>query len=175
MKKNILTIVYILSFILIVYLLQLYVINPRELFGVKPNLILILVIVISLWYGLYVGGISSLILGIFTDIVFGSNIGIFTISYTIVGCLIGLLNSNYRKESKMSLVYVSIIATFAFEIVQCICTIVVYSADINILYLIKQSIISSLLNIVIVYIVYSVIYTISEYIEDRLIQNTRGL
>lgn len=175
MKRNILTVVYILFLILFVYLLQLYVIDPRALFGVKPNLILILVIVISLWYGLYIGGIASILIGIVTDIIFGANIGIFTISYTIVGILIGILNYNYRKESKMSLVYVSIIATFTFEIIQYFCYIIAYNVDSSIFYLIKQSFISSLLNIIIVYIVYSLIYNISEYIEDRIIQNTRGL
>ena len=174
MRKSFLTVIYIICFILLIYFLQLYVINPRELFGIKPNLILILVIVISLWYGLYAGGISSFLIGIFTDIIFGSNIGIFTISYTIVGILIGIVNYNYRKESKMSLVYVTIMATFIFELIQYLLYMIIYKIDSNFMYLIKQSVISSLLNIVIVYIVYSLIYKISEYIEDKVIQSRRG-
>lgn len=175
MKRNILTIIYIVLLIFLIFFIQLYLINPRELFGVKPNLILILSIVISLWFGLYVGGISSFFLGIITDILFGSTIGIFTISYTIVGVVVGVLNNNYRKESKMSLVYVSIIATFVFEIVQYFCYLLFFSSYINLFYLLKQMIISSLLNIVIVYVIYSIIFKITEYIEDRIIQNASGL
>jgi len=175
MKKNILTIIYILFLILSIFLAQLYIINPRDLFGVKPNLILILSIVISLWYGVYVGGISSFFIGIFTDILFGSNgFGMFTIAYTIVGLLVGSLNSNYRKESKMSLVYVTVIATFTFELIQSISYLVRFDSSITIFYLLKQIIISSILNIVIVYIIYSIICKITEYIEDRIMQNSNG-
>ena len=176
MRRNILTIIYIVLLIFLIFFIQLYMINPRELFGVKPNLILILSIVISLWFGIYVGGISSFCLGIVTDILFSSvSMGMFTISYTIVGIVVGTLNNNYRKESKMSLVYVTIIATFVFEIVQSFCYLIFFNAYTNIFYLLKQIIISSLLNIVIVYIIYSIIFRITEYIEDRIIQNASGL
>lgn len=175
MKKNILTIIYIVLLILIIYLLQLYLVNPRDLFGIKPNLILILSIVISLWFGVYIGGISSLLIGILTDILFGSKVmGIFTISYTIVGIIVGTLNNNYRKESKMSLVYVTIIATFVFEIIEYIFYLFVLSINSSLFYLLKQIIVSSLLNIVIVYIIYSVIFKITEYIEDRIIKDSNG-
>lgn len=176
MKRNILTVIYIVLLILLIFFIQLYFINPRELFGIKPNLILILSIVISLWFGLYVGGISSFFLGVVTDVLFGSStIGIFTISYTIVGIVVGALNNNYRKESKMSLIYVTIIATFLFEMTQYFCYLLFFDSVTNIFYLLKQIIISSLLNIVIVYIIYSIIFKITEYIEDRIIQNASGL
>lgn len=175
MRKNILTTIFITLLILIVFLIQLYFINPRNLFGIKPNLILILSIVISLWYGVYIGGISSFLIGIFTDILFGSSgIGIFTISYTIVGLVVGSLNNNYRKESKMSLVYVTIIATFIFEISEYLCYLLFFSVNSNLFYILRQFFISSLLNITIVYIIYSVIYKITEYIEDRIMQNLGG-
>jgi rod shape-determining protein MreD len=175
MKKNILTVIYIILVVLIIFLIQLFLVNPRSLFGIKPNLILIMSIVISLWYGIYIGGISSFCLGVMTDLLFGSTSGIFTIAYTIVGILIGALNYNYRKENKMSLVYVTIIATSLFEIIQFLCYIFFYDVSASILYLLKQVIISSLLNIIIVYIVYSGIYNISEYIEDRITQSRNGL
>ena len=53
--RKALTIVYLLLFILIIFVFQMYIIDERELFGVKPNLILISVIVVSLWFGLYTG------------------------------------------------------------------------------------------------------------------------
>lgn len=175
MKKKILTGIYVVLIVVAVFVIQLFVINPRSLFGIKPNLILITTIVISLWYGVYTGGISAIILGIIADTLFGSSHGgVFTISYTIVGVVIGVFNYNYRKENKMSLVYVTIIATFLFEVVQCIFYLISGTLELNLIYLLKQIIISSLLNIVIVYIVYSIIYRLSEYIEDRIIQSKRG-
>ena len=106
MKKT-LTIIYIILFVIAIFVLQMFVIDSRELFGVKPNLILICVIVVSLWFGVYTGSIFSLIIGMVTDILFGNGIGLFTISYSIVGVLVGLFSNNYRKESKVALVCVT--------------------------------------------------------------------
>lgn len=75
----------------------------------------------------------------------------------------------------MSLVYVTIIATFVFEFAQLLCYLIFFAVNTSIWYFLKQVIISSLLNIVIVYIVYSLIYNISEYIEDRMLRSSSGL
>ena len=55
--KKILTFLYLILFFILIYVLQIFVIDGRTLFGVKPNLILISVIVISLWFGIYKGSI----------------------------------------------------------------------------------------------------------------------
>lgn len=175
MKKNILTFAYVILIIVVLYSIQLYIINPRGLFGIKPNLLLIISIIISLWYGIYIGGVSSFLIGFITDIIFGSSYCIFTISYTIVGLIIGVINENYRKESKMSLVYVTLIASAIFEISQYFEYMIIYKIASNVMYLIKQTVISSLLNIVIVYIIYSIMYKISEYIDERINRNLGGL
>lgn len=74
MLKKCLTVVYIILFIILIFFIQLFVIDSRTLFGVKPNLILITVIVASLWYGVYTGTFFSFIIGFITDLVFGNNI-----------------------------------------------------------------------------------------------------
>ena len=92
----------------------------------------------------------------------------FTISYTIVGATIGFLNNTYRKENKISLIYLTIIATSLFEIISYIEYAIVYSVFSNVFYLLIQIFLSSLLNIVIVYIIYSLIYRVAESLDDRL-------
>lgn len=168
MAKKILTFVYIFLFIVLVYFLQLFVIDSRTLFGVKPNLILITVIVVSLWYGLYTGTFFSIIIGIITDMVFGNNFGMFTIAYTITGAVAGLLYTNYRKENKLSLVYLTFIFTFLFELIQYFEYLAITGNYSSVFYLIKQVVISSILNVVIVAIVYGVIYKIMEKFESNL-------
>lgn len=167
MKKT-LTIIYLLLFILIIFVFQMFVIDERELFGVKPNLILISVIVVSLWFGLYTGSIYSFIIGFITDILFGNTIGLFTISYTITGVLVGFFNYNYRKENKIALLYVTCIATAVFELIEYIIYFIVTKEYNSILYFIYQILITSILNIIIVYIVYSLLYKIISFFEDRL-------
>lgn len=166
--KKALTIVYLLLFILIIFVFQMYIIDERELFGVKPNLILISVIVVSLWFGLYTGSIYSVIIGIITDMLFGNNIGLFTIGYAITGVIIGFFNYNYRKENKIALLYLTFIATAIFELIQYIIYFVITKEYTSILYFVYQIILTSILNIVIVYVVYSLLYKIISFFEDRL-------
>lgn len=166
--KKALTIVYLLLFILIIFVFQMFIIDERELFGVKPNLILISVIVVSLWFGLYTGSIYSVIIGVITDMLFGNNIGLFTIGYAITGVIIGFFNYNYRKENKIALLYLTFIATAIFELIEYIIYFVITKEYTSILYFVYQIILTSILNIVIVYVVYSLLYKIISFFEDRL-------
>ncbi len=166
--KRFLTIIYIILLIILIYFFQVAIVDNNNLFGVKPNLILISCLIVSIWYGLYAGAIYSFIIGIITDIIFGNTYGLFTISYVITGTLIGFFNTNYRKENKMSLVYVTIIATAIFEIVEYIFYLMNTSTYSSLLYLIKQITIGSILNIVIVYVLYSLVLKIVNYFEDRI-------
>ncbi len=166
--KKVLTIIYLIFFIVLIFTLQIMLIDGRTILGVKPNLILITVIVVSLWFGLYAGSFYGLIIGIITDILFGNNIGMFTIVYSIIGALIGFFSYNYRKENKIALVYVTVIATAVFEFVQYIMYFVISSHYNSILYLLYQLFATSVLNVVIVFGVYSLLYKILSFFENRL-------
>ena len=166
--KKVLTIIYLIFFIVLIFTLQIMLIDGRTILGVKPNLILITVIVVSLWFGLYAGSFYGLIIGIITDILFGNNIGMFTIVYSIIGALIGFFSYNYRKENKIALVYLTVIATAVFEFVQYIMYFVISSHYNNILYLLYQLFTTSVLNVVIVFGVYSLLYKILSFFENRL-------
>ena len=166
--KKVLTIIYLIFFIVLIFTLQIMLIDGRTILGVKPNLILITVIVVSLWFGLYAGSFYGLIIGIITDILFGNNIGMFTIVYSIIGALIGFFSYNYRKENKIALVYLTVIATAVFEFVQYIMYFVISSHYNNLLYLLYQLFATSVLNVVIVFGVYSLLYKILSFFENRL-------
>ena len=168
MLKKILTIIYIILLIALVFFLQFFVIDNRTLFGVKPNLILITVIVVSLWYGVYIGTFFSFIIGMCTDFLFGNTTGMFTVAYTLTGAITGLINYNYRKENKMSLVYVTLIFTAIFEFIQYIEYLLITHVYSNLFYFIKQVILSSILNTIIVFIIYGVVYKIVEKFESDL-------
>lgn len=168
------TFIYILALIIFIFAFQIFVINPRNLFGIKPNLILISVIVVSAWYGEKVGGIFSFIMGIIIELLFSSYSGMFLISYTTVGILVGYLNHKYNKENKISLVYVTIIATFLYEFIEYIYYFLIHKVYSNLFFFLKQVVISSILNIVIVYIVYSIIHKIIEYFDNRIRKDLSG-
>lgn len=173
MKKKIITVIYIIALLLVLLAFQMFVINDKALFGVKPNLILISVIAVSSWYGEKIGGVFAFIIGIIAEFLFNAN-GMFLVAYTIVGILVGVLNTKYNKENRISLVYVTIMATFLFEFVQYFYYMISYEVYSNLFYFFKQVVISSILNIVIVLIVYSIIYRIIEYLDSRLRKDLGG-
>lgn len=169
MTKKLFSYFIIFLVLVCIFVFQIYVIDSRELFGIKPNIILISVIVMSLWYGVHAGSIYGLLIGIITDILFGNTFGIFTISYTAVGGIIGYLNHNYRKESKISLSYLTIFGTCIFEFMQYLIYLFLSSSGTNIFYLILQMTISSLLNVVLAFILYGTFAKISEYADENII------
>lgn len=169
MVKRIFSYFFILLVLIGIFVFQVYVIDSRELFGIKPNIVLISVIVMSLWYGLYAGSIYGLIIGIITDILFGNTYGIYTMSYTAVGSVIGYLNYNYRKESKASLSYLTIFGTCIFEFVQYIIYLFLSTSSTGIFYLILQMVISSSLNVILAFILYGVFARISSYAEKNIL------
>lgn len=169
MAKKIFSYLIILLILICIFMFQVYAIDSRDLFGVKPNVILISVIVMSLWYGLEAGSIYGLLIGVLTDILFGNTFGIFTLSYTVVGSVIGYLNYNYRKESRVSLSYLTIFGTCIFELMQYIIYLFLSSSGINLFYLIIQMSISSILNVILAFILYGTFARISEYADSNII------
>lgn len=174
MKKNILTFIYMIAFMLFIFILQLFVIDSRDLFGVKPNLILIATIVVSVWFDRNIGTGFGFLMGIITDLLFGSTFGGFTIAYTIVAAIIGVIHDKYMKDSKLSLIYITLMATSLFEIIQYIEYAAVYHVYSNVFYLIKQILVASLLNIAIVFVIYTLIYKVVGYFENRLERSSKG-
>lgn len=173
MKKKIATAFYMFILLIMIFGIQLFVFDSRTLLGIKPNLILIATIVISAWYGEKIGGIFSFILGVITDFLFRTD-GVFVISYTLIGIVVGLFNHKYNKENRISLVYITIIATFLLELLQYISYVISYQVFSNVFYFLKQIAIASVFNIVIVFVVYSIIYHIVTYFDNRQRKDLSG-
>ncbi|MEG2335202.1 rod shape-determining protein MreD, partial [Chryseobacterium sp.] len=121
-----------------------------------------------LWYGIYAGTTFGIINGLIVDLLFTSNIGKNLILYTVVAIIVGFFNENFRKENKMSLVYVVIYSTAIFEIGSCIFTLMSMGLFPSIFTIIKVIFTASLLNIIIAYILFNIFATISKNI-NRLV------
>ena len=123
-----------------------------ELFGVKPNLILICVIVVGLYTNIYSSTIFSFLVGIIVDLLFGSG-GMFIISYTAIGMLLGYISGDYMKENYLSIILITAISVTLFEVVEYVQSMIILSEYISFIFLIKQVILSILLNTVLVFII----------------------
>ena len=173
MVRKVFSFVLSLGFIFFIYLFQLYIINSREIFGVKPNIILIACIVFTMFFGLYKGTISSFFIGFLNDMLFGT-IGIFTVCYSLTSLVVGLVIKDNTKDDVLSVILVTIFATFCFEIFEYITYGVLYEVFSNVFYLLKQIIISLALNVVITFFVYKVIYKIIDIENSKKMRNYSG-
>lgn len=104
------TIVSILSF-----LLQSTILQHLRIFGVIPNISLIIIVCLSLLAGKKTGSIIGLVLGFLQDIIFFEVIGIHALIYFLIGYLIGLTDKKVFKENLFLPFVFTFIATFAFH------------------------------------------------------------
>ncbi len=175
MKKSIIEKILIFILFLIVLLFQIFVVNNSTLFGIKPNLILVFLIVYSLFTNFYKTCIVSLLTGILVDILFGNTNFMFTIIYMISGILLAFVNDKFTRENKITIITLVIVSVFCFEIVEFIEYAYLYNVYASVFTLLKQIIISILLNFILCQIVYSVINFINENLDLKFKQHIRGL
>ena len=114
MNKLITSIILIIIF-LIAYLLQSNFFAWFTIAGVKPNLFVLLVIIIGLFSGKTTGTIFGVTFGILIDIYVAEIIGPSGIMLGAIGYLGGYLDKNFSKDSKLTIIIIIAIATIVFE------------------------------------------------------------
>ncbi len=164
--RNVLKCICIFILFIIAVFIQLFIFDNMQLFGVKPNLILICVIVVGLYTNIYSSTVFSFFAGIVVDLLFGGN-GMFTISYTIVGMLLGYINGDYMKENYLSIILITALSVTLFEVVQYVQSMIILSQYISFIFLIKQVILSILLNTVLVFIICFIFGKIVSLIDKK--------
>lgn len=152
MKKLYATLLLILLFI-IIFTIQIALLNKIKLFGVVANLILVTVSVVALWYNIYISSTFAFFCGIITDVLFSFSIGKAILIYLIVSIAISTLSKIYRKESAATIVYVVTIGTVIFETAMAISSLGINEPIINLWQYIFLIIKASLLNIGLGYII----------------------
>ena len=165
MQRVLKIIVTILLFIISLSI-QLFIFNNMRLFGVKPNMLLISIIVVSLYTSIYSCTIYSFFLGLIIDLMFGGS-GMFTISYTAIGMLLGFINEDYMKENYFSIIILTTLSVALFETVQYFQSMIILSSYVSFFFFLKQVILSILLNVVLVFIIRFIFGKIIEHIDKK--------
>lgn len=106
-----------LGLILLALFLQITVLNEIMLLGVKPDLLLMLVVFYAFLRGPREGGFLGFTAGLMADLAIGRYIGLNALSYLAVGCLVGLLESKLYKESSIIIVVLTGAASFLGQLV----------------------------------------------------------
>lgn len=162
MKKVYASLLLILLFILI-FTVQITILNKIKLFGITPNLILVTVVMVALWYNIYVSSIFALLSGIITDILFSFSIGKSLVIYLVIAILINTISKIYRKESGTVIMYVITIGTIVFEISMAISSLATSGNVISLWQFVLLILKASIVNIGLAYIVNKILmkYTVT--------------
>lgn len=154
--NKVLKIVFIILINILAYFIQFFVIGSKTLFGIKPNLILVTIIVVISYSGLVKGSILAMLNGIFLDILYSSeNIGIYTIVYTLTATIAGILKEN-SKQGIYSTIYILVISCFLFEALQSLILLFVYKVSFSFILFVIRTVLFVILNLCIMVIEYAI-------------------
>lgn len=107
---------YVLVLMLAVALfLQVTLLNFVALWGVKPNLVLIIVAFNAFLRGSREGALVGFLGGLFEDLAAGSYIGMNALSTMAAGYLVGLTESKLYKDSSLMVVFLVWLSSFVSQ------------------------------------------------------------
>lgn len=170
MKKTIITLMIIITF-LIIYLLQSNLFSWFNLAGIKPNLFIILVLMIGLFSGESRGIALGIIFGISLDFFIGKSVGISGIMLGAIGFLGGYLDKNFSKDSRLTMIIMIVLSTCLYEVGSYLFNYFVNDANISLWLFIKMLIIENVFNIIITIILYPMIVKLGYRLEKTYKEN----
>lgn len=166
MKKVIINVLFILTF-LILYFLQINFFSWFKIAGAMPNLFLILVLYIGLFSGKSMGLTYGVIFGLLLDLFIGEKIGITAIMLGIVGILGGVLDKNFSKDSRITIMIMVIGITIIYELGMYLLRYLILGSSIEILSFTKILLAETVFNILVTIILYPLIQKTGHGIENE--------
>lgn len=164
--KNTLIVIATIFVFLISYFLQANFFNWFNIAGIAPNLFVILVLFLGLFGGKRLGTPMGIFFGICLDFFINKKIGISAIMLGIVGGMGGILDKNFSKDSRMTIIVMTIGVTTFYEVGMYIMNHFVIGTTIEIIPFIKILLIENLYNVLITIILYPLFQKAGYFIED---------
>lgn len=157
---------FIIGIVLIItYLLQLTLVCEFSLFGVQANLLLVVTCAIAFLFGGVSGGIAGTILGFLLDLYQGRAIGISALIFMYLGIFIGGFNKKFFKDNYLILLILTVFATVAYETVIYTFSVFSYAQNFMLLYLLKNLLLATVINIIFGAVVYPILLKINIGLE----------
>ncbi|NLK43961.1 MAG: rod shape-determining protein MreD [Tissierellia bacterium] len=101
--------------VLVNFILQTTIFPYISVFGVEPNIALLVVISMAIFKGRFYGAFLGLILGIIQDILFSPVLGVNAFILFFAGYLIGLIENKIIKDNMFIPISLSILATIYYN------------------------------------------------------------
>ena len=173
--KKILAIICIIIVFLILYFLQSNFFSWFNISGIKPNLFIIFLVFLGLFLGKEYGIVWGILLGLFLDLFISSNIGINAITLGLVGYLAGVLEKNFSREHRFTLIIITIVVTFLADIINYCLITIIGQGEAQILAFLKILLIEILYNALIVIIIYPFFQKAGNLLEKILTGNKNAV
>ena len=160
--------IFLLIAFIIFYLLQANFFSWFTIAGIKPNIFIILTVVIGLFAGRNIGLVFGILFGFLLDIYLGRSIGITALMLGVVGWLGGYIDKNFSKDGRIFIMLAIALSTIIFETgkygVECIMYKITFEAEA----FVKILAIETLYNVLIAIIIYPLIIRFGYSIEDTI-------
>lgn len=166
MKKVLINVGLILTSFFI-YFLQANFFSWFNIAGVMPSLFAIFVLFIGLFSNRTIGTIYGIAIGIILDLLIGTKIGITAVSLGIIGFLASILDKNFSKDSRITIMFMVLGATIIYELVCWSLNYIFISTNIEIFNFVKILGIEVIFNLILTIIIYPLIQKCGYYIENE--------
>ncbi len=166
MKKTIINIVIIITF-LIIYLLQSNFFTWFNITGVMPNLFVILVLYIGLFTNRSMGLAYGIVFGLILDLLIGKTIGASAIMLGAIGLIGTVFDKNFSKDSRITIMVMVIGCTILYEIGMYFISYITQGINLEIINFLKILAIEVLFNTIITIIIYPIIQRTGYNIEEQ--------
>lgn len=140
--------------IVLVYVLQLYVINNTTFFGIVGNLPLVLVALIVLTETNTKAYVIATICGMLSDMLFPETVCKYLVIYIFTVTLLIGMKKLYKQDSKLAIIIFSALATCIFEAFMVIFNVVTKLEFVNIFAFLFLVLKESILNVFFAFILY---------------------
>lgn len=165
MKKTLVFVVLFIVFILI-YFFQMNFFSWFTIAGVKPNLFIILILVMGLFTGRTIGIATGIIAGLLLDFFIGKSVGITAIMLGIVGFLGGYLDKKFSKDSRITMILMVILTTFIYELGQYGINIIMNKMPLELWAFSKTLFVEIIYNVILTIIFHPLIKKAGYYMEN---------
>ncbi len=163
-KAKVILILLLLFFI--IYFLQLNFFSWFNIGGIKPNLIVVLVLFIGLFVGKKTGVILGIVFGMLIDLNIGKSLGITSILLGIIGLLGEYLDKNFSKDSRVTIITMSAISTLLYEICTYVINIFQYDIQVEVLTFTLTLLVEILFNTMLIIIFFPLMKKLGYYLEE---------
>ena len=149
----------------IIYFLQSNFFTWFNISGIMPNLYIILVLFIGLFFRKKLGVTFGIVFGLFLDIVARKSIGVSGIALGLIGFLAELISKDFSKDSRLTIILIVAAATFTYECAIYAFKIVINNTTLELGFL-RILAIEILYNSIITIIIYPIMKKVGYYFED---------